>query len=63
MSDLVGNPEDRFSHVEAHFITDCSTLVPDTTYQVSSNLLRKHARAIYRDFFIRCKIKILSEIL
>ena len=23
MSDLVGNPEDRFSHNEAHFITLC----------------------------------------
>ena len=41
MSDLVGNPEDRFSRVEAHFIpfdnnciVHCDALLPDPKYML-----------------------------
>ena len=45
MSDLVGNPEDRFSRVEAH-------IVQLHVYPVS---LRNLAHAIYRHFFSEAK--------
>ena len=40
MSDLVGNPEDRFSHVEAHLIKPIWWETPKTCFPMARLKLR-----------------------
>ena len=40
MSDLVGNPEDRFSHNEAHFISVEDTYPADKATRMNSSIKR-----------------------
>ena len=57
MSDLVGNPEDRFSRVAAQgdddeFFTVTSVRLYSGNF--STHSLRKLVHAMYRDFFFIC---------
>ena len=51
MSDLVGNPEDRFSHVEAHNKVDLYSKTTDLGKQHSQVILKLHFIAVELDFF------------
>ena len=54
MSDLVGNPEDRFSHDEAHILTldigfNLSFGIPVPDFFINTMCMEKFGILMYRD--------------
>ena len=56
MSDLVGNPEDRFSRVAAHNKVDLYSKTTDLGKQHSRVILKLHFIAVELDFFFYLRL-------
>ena len=61
MSDLVGNPEDRFSRVEAHFITMICFDANDGMHYFNYNCMLKILKVIETIFYFVSLIRFTKE--
>ena len=58
MWDLVGNPEDRFSHNEAHIISDMVISQKDVEHKLREN---KRTGLVFYNFLVKKCVYLLSN--